>query len=84
MTPDAVAIIVKVSAKRAGFDPREFAGHSLRSGHVTEARARGVADSDTMSVTGHKRVETLNMYDKRENAFTKTSAGAVLTPRKGG
>ena len=82
MTPDAVAVIVKIAAKKAGFDPREFAGHSLRSGHVTEARSRGVDDASTMSVTGHKRVETLNMYDKRENAFSKTSAGAVLTPKK--
>jgi site-specific recombinase XerD len=82
MTPDAIAVIVKIAARRAGFDPREFAGHSLRSGHVTEARARKVSDADTMSVTGHKRVETLNRYDKRENAFDKTSAGAVLTPRE--
>jgi site-specific recombinase XerD len=82
MSDEAVAVIVKGAAKRAGFDPAEFAGHSLRAGHVTEARSRGVSDAATMSVTGHKRVETLNMYDRRENAFDKTSAGAVLTPRE--
>lgn len=82
LSPEAVAIIVKGAATRAGFDPREFAGHSLRAGHVTEARSRGVADASTMATTGHKRVETLDAYDRRENAFQKTSAGVVLTPRK--
>jgi site-specific recombinase XerD len=82
MGPDAVAIIVKGAAARCGLDPAEFAGHSLRAGHVTEARRRGVADAQTMATTGHKRVETLDGYDRRENAFQKTSAGAVLSPRK--
>jgi hypothetical protein len=35
-----------------------------------------------MSVTGHRRVETLNVYDRRNNPFTKTSAGAVQGPKK--
>ncbi len=80
--PSIVNIIVKACADKCGFDSAEFGGHSLRAGHVTEARARGVADSQTMATTGHKRVETLDGYDRRENAFQKTSAGVVLTPRK--
>jgi hypothetical protein len=35
-----------------------------------------------MATTGHKRVETLDGYDRRENAFQKTSAGVVLTPKR--
>lgn len=77
----AVAVIVKTCAGRCGYDPSVFSGHSLRAGHVTEARSRGVADASTMATTGHKRVETLDGYDRRENAFQKTSAGAVLRPR---
>jgi hypothetical protein len=34
-----------------------------------------------MATTGHKRVETLDMYDRRENVFQKTSAGDVLRPK---
>jgi hypothetical protein len=81
MSDHAVSIIVKTCAGRCGFDASVFSGHSLRAGHVTEARSRGVADASTMSTTGHKRVETLDGYDRRENAFSKTSAGDVLRPR---
>lgn len=78
LSDHAIAIIVKEAARRCGFEAAEFSGHSLRAGHVTEARARGVSDASTMSTTGHRRVETLDMYDRRENAFQKTSAGDVL------
>jgi site-specific recombinase XerD len=81
LSDHAIAIIIKEAATRCGLDSSEFSGHSLRAGHVTEARSRGVADSQTMSTTGHKRVETLDMYDRRENAFGKTSAGDVLRPK---
>lgn len=76
--PQSVALIIKAACEKVGLDPKAYSGHSLRSGHVTEARAKGVSDADTMSVTGHRRVETLNLYDRRGNPFSKTSAGAVL------
>ena len=82
LSDQAVALIVKSAALQAGIDPEEYSGHSLRAGHVTEARAQGIADDKTMSVTGHQRVETLNMYDRRSNLFDKTSAGAVQSMRK--
>lgn len=78
LSPQSVALIVKSTAEKAGLDASSFSGHSLRAGHVTEARARGVADSATMQTTGHKRTETLEMYDRRNNPFTKGSAADVL------
>lgn len=81
LSDHAIAIIVKEAARKCGFEASEFSGHSLRAGHVTEARSRGVSDSSTMSTTGHRRVETLDKYDRRENAFQKTSAGEVLKSR---
>ena len=78
LNPQSVALIIKGACERAGLDPTAYSGHSLRAGHVTEARAKGISDADTMSVTGHKRVETLNLYDRRGNPFRKTSAGGVL------
>jgi site-specific recombinase XerD len=78
LNAQSVALIIKVACEKTGLDPKKYSGHSLRSGHVTEARSRGVADADTMSITGHKRVETLNIYDKRGNPFEKTSAGKIL------
>lgn len=82
LNPQSVGLIIKVACEKCGLDPKKYSGHSLRAGHVTEARSRGVSDADTMSVTGHKRVETLNLYDRRGNPFDKTSAGSVLAPRK--
>lgn len=81
LSDHAVAVIVKEAARKCGLNPNDFSGHSLRAGHVTEARSLGVADAQTMATTGHKRVETLDLYDRRENAFSKTSAGDVLRPR---
>lgn len=78
LSPQSVALIVKSAAAVAGLDYETFSGHSLRAGHVTEARARGVADSATMQTTGHKRTETLEMYDRRNNPFSKGSAADVL------
>ncbi len=75
----SVALIVKSMVKAAGLDPKKYAAHSLRAGHVTEARRQGIADSNTMATTGHKRVETLNTYDRRNNPFQQGSAGAVLS-----
>jgi integrase len=82
LTPQSVALIIKAACLRAGLDPELYSGHSLRAGHVTEARSRGVADADTMAVTGHRRTETLNLYDRRGNPFSKTSAGAVQGSKK--
>lgn len=81
LSAQAVAVIVKAAAAAAGLPAESYSGHSLRAGHVTEARAQGVSDALTMNTTGHKRVETLNMYDRRSNLFDKTSAGSVLTKR---
>lgn len=82
ITDQTVALIVKGAASRVGIDPRTVSGHSLRSGHVTEARARGVSDAATMQTTGHKRVETLEMYDRRNNPFSKGSAANVLRSKE--
>ena len=70
--------IVKATAKAAGLDPALFSGHSLRAGHVTEARSRKAPDSDIMAVTGHRRVETLDGYDRRGNPFDRGTAATVL------
>jgi hypothetical protein len=43
LTDRSVADIVKAHAQRAGLDPKLFAGHSLRSGFLTSAAARGAS-----------------------------------------
>ena len=43
LTDGSVAAIVKAHAQRAGLDTKLFAGHSLRSGFLTSAAARGAS-----------------------------------------
>ena len=37
LTAQTVALIVKAAARRAGLDPGQFSGHSLRAGWITSA-----------------------------------------------
>lgn len=57
-----IARIVKDAAQRAGLEPVQFAGHSLRSGFITEAAGAGVEDRDIAAQTGHKSMTVLHGY----------------------
>lgn len=70
----SVARIVKRSIKAAGIDERAFSGHSLRAGFVTTSLDHKVDTFKIMKTTRHVRVDTLRIYDRRENDFD-TSAG---------
>jgi site-specific recombinase XerD len=73
----SVANIVKVYAERAGLDPAQFAGHSLRSGFLTSAAANGASIFKMMDVSRHRSVETLRGYVRDAELF-KDHAGAGL------
>ena len=45
LSAQMVARIVKKYAAKAGFDPKDYAGHSLRRGHVTSAKAAGKSNA---------------------------------------
>lgn len=61
LSPAAIGIIVSKRATLAGLTG-DFAGHSLRSGFVTEAGRQGLALSDVMAMTGHRSVPTVMGY----------------------
>jgi site-specific recombinase XerD len=73
----SVANIVKAYAERAGLDPAQFAGHSLRSGFLTSAAANGASIFKMMDVSRHRSVETLRGYVRNAELF-KDHAGAGL------
>ena len=62
LTDRSVANIVKAYAERAGFDANLFSGHSLRSGFLTSAAAKGASIFKMMDVSRHKSVDTLRGY----------------------
>jgi hypothetical protein len=51
LTDRSVANIVKAYAERAGFDASTFSGHSLRSGFLTSAAAKGASIFKMMDVS---------------------------------
>jgi hypothetical protein len=58
----AVAELVKTYARRAGLKAADFSGHSLRSGFLTSAAARGASIFKMMDVSRRKSVDTLRAY----------------------
>jgi len=72
-----VALIVKRAAELIGKDPDDYAGHSLRSGHVTSATQHGAGEYEIMNQTGHRRVETLRVY-RREGLLFKNNSSGML------
>jgi hypothetical protein len=68
--------VVKAHARRVGLNPVDFSGHSLRSGFLTSAAARG-ATIFKMDVSRHKSVDTLRGYVRDAELF-RDHAGAGL------
>lgn len=77
MTAQAVALIVKQAAKRAGLDPHRFAGHSLRAGLCTAAARAGASERAIMNQTGHRSTATLRRYIRDGNLFTDNAAARL-------
>jgi integrase len=78
LSDNAIGEIVKRYAAAAGFDPKLFAGHSLRAGFVTSALEADADIFKIMSQTRHKRVETLKVYDRRAKAFRNHAGEGFL------
>jgi site-specific recombinase XerD len=73
----AVADLVKSYARRAGLKAADFSGHSLRSGFLTSAAARGASVFKMMDVSRHKSIDTLRGYVRDAEIF-RNHAGAGL------
>jgi hypothetical protein len=69
-----VANIVRAYAERAGLDASRFSGHSLRSGLLTSAAAKGASIFKMMDVSRHKSVDTLRGYVRDAELLSILSA----------
>lgn len=78
LTDRSVATIIKLAAARAGLDPAEFGGHSLRSGFLTSAAEAGANVFKMMEVSRHKSVDTLRGYVRRADLFKDHAGGSFL------
>jgi site-specific recombinase XerD len=77
LTDKSLASIVKAYAARAGHNPDDYAGHSLRSGFLTSAAAKGASVFKMMDQSRHRSIETLRNY-VRDAELLKDHAGAGL------
>ena len=73
-----VAIIVKTYAQKAGLNPEEFSGHSLRAGFVTSAAETGATIFKIAEVSRHKSVDVLRGYVRRADLFKEHAGAAFL------
>jgi hypothetical protein len=71
LSSEAVVQVVKRAVTSLGFDPAAYAGHSLRSGFVTEAEAarRGASEEAIVRQTGHRSIAVLRGYIQRATVF---------------
>jgi integrase len=74
MTTRAALDVIKGLAERAGMHADRISPHSLRAGHVTEAKRRDAPDLAVMSQTHHARAESLLGYVRENDPFRHTSA----------
>lgn len=75
LSPEAVAVLVKDYARRAGLDPAQFSGHSLRAGFITSGAEAGNDPLRIAEVSRHKSLDVLRGYVRRANLL-KSHPGA--------
>ena len=64
-----VARTIKSFAAHLGLDDAAFGGHSLRSGFLTSAAARGASIFKMADQSGHKSMDTLRGYVRNAEIF---------------
>lgn len=78
MSDRSIARLVQKHAAAAGYDPREFAGHSLRAGFLTEAEASGASIFKMQEVSRHKSVQVLAAYVRSRELFREHAGEKFL------
>jgi site-specific recombinase XerD len=78
LAPAAIAMAVKAAGKRAGMDPRQLGGHSMRRGCASAATANG-ADIKAIQIRlGHASIATTARYIDHANLFAVNPLKGVL------
>ncbi len=77
LNPGSIARIVKRAVQAAGFDPANFAGHSLRAGFATQAFLNGAPEVSIMRQTRHRSLNTLRKYIRDRSLFRDNPAARL-------
>jgi len=77
LTDQTVALLLKKYLKLAGFESKNYSGHSLRSGFATSAAESGAEERSIMAMTGHKSTEMVRRYIKEANLFKNNALNKI-------
>lgn len=77
LSPVDVARVIKAAVAAAGYEPQDYAGHSLRSGFITSAARAGVAERHIQDQSGHRSLPMLRGYIRRGSLFMDNAAAKV-------
>ena len=75
ISPDSIETAIKAHCAFAGLDPKLYSPHSLRAGHVTEARAHGATKHQVKNLTRHRTDIMIDHYDRQTDVWTRNSSG---------
>lgn len=78
INPRTVAYLVKRSVEKIGREPKDYAGHSLRSGFVTQAAMDGVQVHEIQDVTDHKSGDMVRRYIRTKGLSAQRTTRRVL------
>lgn len=78
LSGEAVCLIVRARAKRAGLNSPGYSGHSLRAGFATSAALAGVPTWKVRQQTGHASDVMLARYIRHSELFVGNAVDALL------
>lgn len=74
----SVARIVKRAIAAAGLDEKDFSGHSMRAGFITSSLDRRADPLLVKKQSRHAKLDTLLIYDRRDNELEEHFSGDFL------
>lgn len=77
LTAQSVGLIVKRYAEACGKEAADFGGHSLRSGHATQAAQNGASERAIMNQTGHRSLKMVRQYIRQGSLFRENAASKL-------
>jgi integrase len=77
MNPASISYLIKKLVAAAGYNAKDYSGHSLRTGFVTAAAAGGATDRQIMRQTGHKSRQMIDRYSRRDQLDRQEAVGKV-------
>ncbi len=77
LTAQSVRLVVCNAAEKVGLDPKQFAGHSLRSGFITTSYLAGKTERVIMKQSRHESIKVMRSYIREADIFQDNAASGI-------